>query len=71
MARVTTQDEVSRPHAVRVEARAVASEPREGRSGATGVEEEPNWTQGESRDRWVGRSQQEETHLRRKQRHER
>jgi hypothetical protein len=49
----------------------VASEPRGERSGATEVEGEPDQTQGESRDQWVGRSQQGETHLRRKQRDER
>jgi hypothetical protein len=58
MARVTSQGEVSRPHGVRVEARAVASEPREKQAGATGVEGESDQTQRESRDRWVGRSQQ-------------
>jgi hypothetical protein len=36
--------------------------------GATEVEGEPDQTQGESRDRWVGRSQQGETHLHQKQR---
>jgi hypothetical protein len=39
--------------------------------GVTEVEGETDRTQGESRDRWVGRSQQGETHLRRKRRDER
>jgi hypothetical protein len=53
---VTTQGEVFGPHVVRVEARAVASEPGEKQVGVTGVEGELDWTQEESRDRWVGRS---------------
>jgi hypothetical protein len=38
--RVTTQDEASGTHVVRVEARAVACEPWEKQAGATGVEGE-------------------------------
>jgi hypothetical protein len=45
---------VSGPHEVRVEERAVASEPWEKQAGATGVEGEPDQTQGESRDRCWG-----------------
>jgi hypothetical protein len=69
--RVTTQGGASRSHVVRVEARAVASKPTEKQTGATRVEGEPDQTQGESRDRRVGRSQQGETHLRRKRRDKR
>jgi hypothetical protein len=45
---VTTQGEASGPHMVRVEARAVVLERREERPRATGVEGEPDRTQGES-----------------------
>jgi hypothetical protein len=49
----------------------MASESGEKQAGATEVEGEPDQAQGESRDRWVRRSQQEETHLRRRQHDER
>jgi hypothetical protein len=58
VAREETQAEALWLCVARVEARAVASEPRGERSGATEVEGEPDQTQGESRDQWVGRSQQ-------------
>jgi hypothetical protein len=74
VARVETLAEASRPRVTRVEPRAKASEPLEARAmaqgRAPGVEGEPDQTQGESRDRWVGRSQQRETYLCRKQRDE-
>jgi hypothetical protein len=59
------------PHKAREEAHAEASKlcvaraTTQGR--APGVEGEPDRTQGVSRDRWVGRSQRGETHLRKKQ----
>jgi hypothetical protein len=58
-----------------VKARAEALEPRVAqvmaRGEASGVDVEPDRTREESRDRWVERSQQGETQLRRKQRDER
>jgi hypothetical protein len=42
VARIMTQGEVSGLHVVRVEARAMASEPVEKQAGATGVEGEPD-----------------------------
>jgi hypothetical protein len=52
----------------RVVARAEAAKPRIARAivqgRAPGVEGEPDQTQGGSRDWWVGRSEQGETHLR-------
>jgi hypothetical protein len=65
------QEEASRPHVACVEARAKASRPRVVRATTQGgvprVEGEPDQTRGGSRDQWVWRSQQGETHLCRKQ----
>jgi hypothetical protein len=67
--------EASRPRVAWVEARAEAAEPcmlwATAWGGAPGVEWEPDHTQGGSQDHCVERSQQGETHLRRKQRDKR
>jgi hypothetical protein len=63
------------PRVAQLEARAVVSRPcvawAMAQDDATRVEGEPDRTQGECRDRWVGRSQQGKTHLYRKPRDER
>jgi hypothetical protein len=71
VARAMAHGGTSGSHVVRLQTQAVASEPREEQLEVTGVEGEPDQTRGGNRDRWVARSQQGKTHLRRKQRDER